>query len=73
MLKAFTEYVITDKSVGVLNVLPSKATAADYLQNDQHFNCTDESIAFDSSLNSGTIGKVLGAVFGKTAVHIKHL
>ncbi len=62
MLKAFTEYVITDKSVGVLNVLPSKATAADYLQNDQHFNCTDESIAFEKHHLLKCLPKILKLV-----------
>ena len=66
--KASTEYAITYKSATVLNVLPSKATTADYLQNVQRLNFTDKSIAFDTTGNAGTVAKVLGAVFGKTAV-----
>jgi len=66
--KGSTEYAITYKSAGVLNVLPSKATTADYLQNVQRLNFTDKSIAYDTTANAGTVAKVLGAVFGKTAV-----
>ena len=66
--KSSTEYAITYKSAGVLNVLPSKATTADYLQNVQRLNFTDKSIAYDTTGNAGTVAKVLGAVFGKTAV-----
>jgi hypothetical protein len=66
--KASTEYAITYKSATVLNVLPSKATTADYLQNVQRLNFTDKSIAYDTTANAGTVAKVLGAVFGKTAV-----
>ena len=66
--KASTEYAITYKSGTILNVLPSKATTADYLQNVQRLNFTDKSIAFDTTGNAGTVAKVLGAVFGKTAV-----
>ena len=66
--KASTEYAITYKSATILNVLPSNATTADYLQNVQRLNFTDKSIAFDTTGNAGTVAKVLGAVFGKTAV-----
>ena len=45
-------------------VLPSKATTADYLQYVQRLNFTDKSIAFDTTGNAGTVAKVLGAVFG---------
>ena len=69
--KAHTEYAITYKSAGVLNVLPSKATTADYLQYVQRLNFTDESFAFDTSGNAGTVAKVLGAVFGKSSLSNK--
>ena len=49
-------------------VLPSKATTADYLQYVQRLNFTDKSIAYDSTGNAGTVAKVLGAVFGKSSL-----
>ena len=49
-------------------VLPSKATTADYLQYVQRLNFTDKSIAFDTTGNAGTVAKVLGAVFGKASL-----
>jgi hypothetical protein len=66
-----SEYAITNKSATLLNVLPSKATTADYLQNVQRLNFADKSIAFDTTGNAGTVVKVLGAVFGKSSLSNK--
>lgn len=68
-----TKYAATAKFPGftVKNNLAATTTSPDDMRNVERFHFSDKKIALDLDGNAGTVAKVLGAVFGKSAVNNK--